>query len=293
MTGNQPLFQYELLRIIFWRIGFPILFEWNWNYCNSFLRLKLEALCKSKEPPNTSVIRETHCLKVLIRCILYLQLTFDKSCWIFIFFEKEGGSTTQFEYFKISKVVSIWNFQTNISKKNPKKLRTVVIHYNQAYLIYLITMVGNVDTQRGLVELLLPHSTLVDSIIRHGLWENCMWVVFMKVSFILYWQILLELVGRWQSLTMRWHLTHSWKMLYIGQRVSLVSAIQKWWSHFLLYAVCPWPYLTFSAFVYHTCQWYLALNIYEMMSSFLRFFFNPQYSPNSQELNSELLGHGQ
>jgi hypothetical protein len=73
LTGNQPLFQYELLRIIFWRIGFSILFMWNWNYCNLFLRLKLEA--------NTSVICETHCLKVLIRCIMYLQLMFDKSCW--------------------------------------------------------------------------------------------------------------------------------------------------------------------------------------------------------------------
>jgi hypothetical protein len=87
------------------------------------------------------------------------------------FLKKKGGSTTQFEYFKFSKVVSIETFRQIFQKKIPKKLRTVVIHNNQVYVIFLITMVGNVDTQRGfgLVEFLLPHSTLVDCIIRHGL----------------------------------------------------------------------------------------------------------------------------
>jgi len=42
----------------------------------------------------------------------------------------------------------------------PKKLRTIVIHNNQVYLIFLITMVGNVDTQRGFggISSALPHS---------------------------------------------------------------------------------------------------------------------------------------
>ncbi len=215
LTGNQPLFQYELLRIIFWRIGFPILFTWNWNYCNLFLRLKLEALCKSKEPPNTSVICETHCLKVLIRCIVYLQLMFDKSCWKYYFSEKEGGSTTWFEYFKFSKVVSIWKFQMDMSFFFPEKLRTIVIHNNQVYLIFLITMVVNVDAQRGYggISSAPPHSGRQYHQTRplRELDVGCVHegVLFMKVSFILYWQNLLELVGRWESLSICdiWH-TH-------------------------------------------------------------------------------------
>lgn len=203
---------------------------------------------------------------------------FDKSCWKKKNSEKEGVQQPNLNIFKFSKVVSIKTFRWIFQLLFPKKLRTVVIHNNQVYLIFLITMVVNVDTQRGFggISIAQPHSggQYHQTQPLRELHVGCVHegVVFMKVSFILidnFFLNLLEDDKAWLYVTSD---TLMENVIYKAKG-SLVSAVQKWWSHFLLICCLPLAYLTFSAFVYHTCHWYLALNNYEMMSWFLRCFF--------------------
>lgn len=161
------------------------------------------------------MICETHCLKVLTRCILYLQLMFDKSCWKKKNSEKEGVQQPNLNIFKFSKVVSIKTFRWIFQLLFPKKLRTVVIHNNQVYLIFC----DNHGCKRWYPEgvwwnFYCPtplwwtvSSDTAFERIACGLcsWRGCVHEGVLHT----YWQFFLELVGRWQSLTLCdiWH-TH-------------------------------------------------------------------------------------